>query len=136
MGKVRVGKIMCGAELCCTGKEIKCRLLSRSCGKHLLRVVPHEGVGLNMQVSKHFVRSPSADESDDVGVHLGKEKCRCTRCSETSCRYFVWKKTQCGPQFGHSVADAGGNGIRCDEARGVVDMSERCCRTGPIVTKV
>ena len=94
----------------------------RSCGKHLLRVVPHEGVGLDMQVSKHFVRSPSADESDDVSVHLGKEKCCCARCSETSCRYFMWKKTQGGSQLCHSIADADGNGICSDKARGVVDM--------------
>ena len=87
---------MCEAELCVTRKEIICRLLShrdkvvgdesvRSCGKHLLGVVPHKGVGLNMEVSKHFVRSPSVDESDDVGVDLGQEKCCCSCCSETAC---------------------------------------------------
>ena len=68
-----------------TQRKIICRLSSHrdqvvgdesvcSCGKHLLRVVPHKVVGLNMQVSKHFVRSPSADESDDVGVNLCQEK--------------------------------------------------------------
>jgi hypothetical protein len=31
----------------------------------------HEGVGLEMEVAKHLVRAPSANEADDVGVDMG-----------------------------------------------------------------
>jgi hypothetical protein len=40
-------------------------------------IIPHEGVGLDMQVPKHFVLAPMADEADDVRVDLGQEEGYC-----------------------------------------------------------
>jgi hypothetical protein len=41
--------------------------------EHFGRKALHEGVGLKMEVAKHLVRAPSADEADDVGVDMGTE---------------------------------------------------------------
>ena len=40
-------------------------LLSHASGK-----VVHDGLGLDMEVSEHFVRAPAANESNDVGINL------------------------------------------------------------------
>jgi hypothetical protein len=40
-------------------------------GQHTLGVISHEGVGLDMKVSEHFVRAPPADEADHVRVNAG-----------------------------------------------------------------
>ena len=44
------------------------------CGQHTLGVISHEGVGLDVQIPEHFVRSPPADEADDVRVNSGEEE--------------------------------------------------------------
>ena len=55
-------------------------LLARDQGEgspanHSLRVVRHERRRLHMQIFEHLVLLPSADEADDVDVHLGEDQC-------------------------------------------------------------
>jgi hypothetical protein len=49
--------------------------------QHLLRKMTHNRLGLDMQVAQHFIRSPSADELDDVSVDLGAQQGSGTCCA-------------------------------------------------------
>ena len=40
--------------------------------EHLLGVVLHQGCSLDVEIPKHLIRSPSADEADDIGIYIGK----------------------------------------------------------------
>ena len=51
-------------------------------GDHEGTVAAHERFRLNMEVTKHFIRPPSADKADDVGIHTTVQKCHGTRSSE------------------------------------------------------
>ena len=42
--------------------------------EHATRVVPHERVSLDMQISEHFIRVPPANKADDIRIDLGQEK--------------------------------------------------------------
>jgi hypothetical protein len=48
--------------------------------KHPAGEITDEGLGLHVQVSKHFVWAPSANEPNDVGIDMGAEQRYCT-CS-------------------------------------------------------
>ena len=42
--------------------------------EHVAREVGHERGGLKVEVSEHFVGTPSAEEADDVGVDVRVEE--------------------------------------------------------------
>jgi hypothetical protein len=50
--------------------------------KHPAGEITHEGLGLHVQVPKHFVRAPSANEPNDVGIDVGAEQRHCTSSPE------------------------------------------------------
>ena len=41
----------------------------------------HEWVGLEMEVTQHFVGAPAADQFDDVGVNLAAEESHSSPCT-------------------------------------------------------
>ena len=45
--------------------------------QHASGVILHERVCLDMKVPEHFIRTPTADEADDVGVNLCQEEGCC-----------------------------------------------------------
>jgi hypothetical protein len=63
-GKERVGDLMHWDQLV----WYQCKVAS---GEHASREVTHEWSCLEMQITEHFVGSPSAKEADDVGVDVG-----------------------------------------------------------------
>ncbi len=52
--------------------------------KHTLGVIAHEWISLDVEVPEHFIRAPSADEADDVGVDAGQEECGHASGTETA----------------------------------------------------
>jgi hypothetical protein len=42
----------------------------RPADKHAVCEIPHDGFGLDVQVTEHFVAAPSTQEADYVGVDL------------------------------------------------------------------
>jgi hypothetical protein len=42
----------------------------RPADKHAACKIPHDGFGLDVQVTEHFVAAPATEETDDVGVNL------------------------------------------------------------------
>jgi hypothetical protein len=57
-------------------------------------IIPHEGVGLDVQVPKHFVRAPMADEVDDVRVDLGQEEGCCASSAQAPSLDFRRKEAK------------------------------------------
>ena len=84
----------------------------RPVGQHALRVVRHERCSLDMEVSKHFIRSPSADEADDVGVDLREEQRVCPAGSQGARGDVLWQEAERRSNVGHGrpqrVGDAFG----------------------------
>ena len=67
-----------------------------SSSEHFLCVVLHKWVGLDMQISKHFVGSPTPNETDDVGVDIGQKKCSGAGRTETAGGDITWEEAQLG----------------------------------------
>ena len=65
--------------------------------EHALSEGTHKRVCLQMKLAKHFVRAPSTNETNDVGIDPSTEKCHSAARSET----------------------AGGDALRVDAKRGV-----------------
>ena len=42
--------------------------------EHEGTVVPHDGLGLKVEITEHFIRSPPAQKAYHVGVDMGAEK--------------------------------------------------------------
>ena len=40
--------------------------------EHAAGEMAHDGLGLNVEITKHFVRSPSTEQPDNISVDLGK----------------------------------------------------------------
>jgi hypothetical protein len=57
-------------------------------------IIPHEGVGLDVQVPKHIVRVPTANEADDVQVDLGQEEGCCTSGAQAPSQDFRRKEAK------------------------------------------
>ena len=58
--------------------------------KHFCGVIFHESLGLDMKVVEHFIRAPAANESNDAGINVCREKGICTSCTETAYRNIRW----------------------------------------------
>ncbi len=50
--------------------------------KHQTRKVLHQGLGLDVEVAEHLIRSPAAEKADGVCVHVGTEESHCSRGAE------------------------------------------------------
>jgi hypothetical protein len=57
-------------------------------------IIPHEGVGLDVQVPKHFFQAPMADEADDVQVDLGPEEGCCASGAQAPSQDFRRKEAK------------------------------------------
>ena len=52
------------------------------CVEHDFGEVSHNRLGLEMEIPKHLVRSPTSKEGYDIGVNLAHKKCCCTGCTK------------------------------------------------------
>jgi hypothetical protein len=59
-------------------------------------IILHEGVGLDVQVPKHFVQAPTANEADDIRVDLGQEEGCCASGAQAPIQDFRKEGSQ-GP---------------------------------------
>lgn len=62
--------------------------------EHPGRKITHDGLGLDMEVTKHFVRSPASDEADQVGIDVSAEESHCTRGPEGPGRNVMRRETK------------------------------------------
>jgi hypothetical protein len=57
--------------------------------EHLGGKVAHDGLGLEVEVMKHFVKPPTAKQLDDIGVHMCTKKCHHARSAQRAGRNFI-----------------------------------------------
>ena len=85
--------------------------------KHLAGEVPCDGLGSEMKITKHFVRTPAPEELDDVGINLSNEEghraCRSKRAS----RDFTWKEPQISANIFDCIAERLRDQCRCNRFR-------------------
>ena len=67
-----------------------------------------------MEITKHFIRAPSTNGSDNSGVNSGIEKCISAGCSETVGRYIRFKESQRRTHKSDCLLDGSGNLVRGD----------------------
>ena len=84
----------------------------RSRGEHAAGVISHQWVCLNVEIAKHLVRAPTADEADDVGIHLGKKERRRTSGAKATGRDLGREETEARAQGCDGLTDAIGE-VRC-----------------------
>ena len=65
-----------GRRECLVGKHAELAASNHGGGQ-----VHHEWVGLEMEVTQHFVGAPAADQFDDVGVNLAAEESHSSPCT-------------------------------------------------------
>ena len=81
---------------------------------HASREVTHDRGCLKMEIAEHFVRAPSAEEANDIGVDLGTEKGIGSRCSEAASTDVGWKEAEGRAKESDCVAECGGDVGWCD----------------------
>ena len=42
---------------------------------HEFGLVPHDCLSLNMEIPQHFVTPPTSNDTDDISINAGTEKC-------------------------------------------------------------
>ena len=62
--------------------------------EHAAGEVGHEGSGLQVEVTEHFVGTPSAQEADDVGIDVGAEESISASSSEAAGSNIIGKESQ------------------------------------------
>eukprot|EP00980_Cylindrotheca_fusiformis_P019991 scaffold7072_cov167-Cylindrotheca_fusiformis.AAC.1 len=68
----------------------------------------HYGSGLDVEVTQHFVRAPTANQADAVSIDVGAEKGHSTGSSKGACGDVLWQKTKLGPKEPRGSAEVGG----------------------------
>ena len=61
--------------------------------EHASGEVRHEGSGLQVEVTEHFVGSPSAQKADDVGIDVGAEESISASGSEAAGSNIIGKES-------------------------------------------
>ena len=61
--------------------------------EHAAGEVRHEGSGLQVEVTEHFVGSPSAQKADDVGIDVGAEESISASGSEAAGSNIIGKES-------------------------------------------
>ncbi len=84
-----------GDEGACTGHQ------------HMPGVVVHQGIGQNMKVTEHFIRTPSADEVNDIRVNLCKQEGCCPCRTKTPSGNVRWEEAKLRAQRRDRGVDAG-----------------------------
>ena len=82
--------------------------------EHYKGVILHERYSLDVEVSTHFIGSPSVNKTNDIGVNFAEEESSGTRCSERACRDIRWEESKVCTQVCDTVPKNFGDGGGCD----------------------
>jgi hypothetical protein len=53
--------------------------------EHACREATHGRFGLDVEVSKHFIAAPPADQADDIGINVGAQEGHSTGGPKGTC---------------------------------------------------
>jgi hypothetical protein len=91
-------------------------------GEHALSEGAHEGVGLEMKVTKHCIGAPATNKTNDVGINTITKESHSTTGMETAGRNggginTEGEKEGSGAMAKHGCNASGGDGRRVDGGR-------------------
>ena len=89
--------------------------------KHLGRKISHDGFGLDVEITEHFVRSPASNEPNPISVNVGTEKCHGAGCPKGAGRDIRGHEAVEGSKDSDRRSKEVGEDRRCDapEAQGL-----------------
>ena len=61
---------------------------------HTGRKIAHDWFRLDVEITKHFVRAPTANEADEVGVNFGTKECHGIGSAKRTYRDVGWEETK------------------------------------------
>ena len=96
--------------------------------EHAACEVGHERSRLKMEVTEHFVGTPSAKKADDVGIDVGAEESVGASSSEAAGSNIGGKESQRGSQECNSGTKAGGYIFGFDQAPSGLEIAAEWCR--------
>jgi len=107
--------------------------------EHKAGEVAHDRLGLKMQVTEHLIRAPAADQADNVGVDVGKEKGHGTTSAKGLGVDIGRKEANAGTEGGNGesegLCDVGrGNGSVRRASAGLVVVGGQRGRRGRVVS--
>ena len=66
--------------------------------EHACREATHGRFGLDVEVSKHFIAAPPADQADDIGINVGAQRAIAPAARRERAETSEARKPRVGPR--------------------------------------